>query len=403
MRRESLNQCNDCKESNRDNYRNNENHNNDANSITTRGRVEVQQSAISHNSSIDIMKSLIRSMDVCFNNFFFGLPDEDDDDDVHRNRRERKSHLPWSEECEKEKLRIAKFKLLQLPHSFEDKNNASTSQIICENASSSYSNIVHSQQESNWDCGVTCILMFIRYLKALETGANSKLSRDKTDAIQNSTTLDHIERLQKQWMLEKLKTQSIWTIDLVMLLESILNDEAPSRLKFPKRQLQNGSIINYLYCSNNLGVDKTYEDFNYYKNAFGDDERRVTKLFKEANEKGIPMLNISSVDIEFVTDLVAREICMAVVLIDYNVLFRGKCHNIQCDSGDVSTNFSGHYIILAGISKDECHLAEARKLSNPISEMTYCIVIIDPGSSDHCTYCFNDIFESSWRSRGTDR
>lgn len=345
------------------------------------GRIENEERSIAFGA----FPSFFRSLDACFNYMLFGVPIDHPTEQGIENP-----------EIERNNLIVAKCELLQLPSEKNDK--------VLRGINRSYTPILHCQQEETWDCGVTCMLMFMRYLGSLENNHNSSTEHSAADSCL-SKSVTHLERLQKQWMLEKLQTESIWTIDLVMLLESIFN-EAPPRLKFPKRCLQNRWNVKYLYCSNNLGVDETYKGLNYYKNAFGSDERRVKRLFKLAHRNKIPMMTVSRIDIEFVVDVISRENCIAIVLIDYSLFGRKYANEmmegeIEVSSSDLSADFSGHYVILSGISRDENDIAKAKKFSF-VKDSSYCMVIHNPGCADDCTFMGKEIFETSWRATGTD-
>ena len=69
---------------------------------------------------------------------------------------------------------------------------------------------------------------------------------------------DHL-RLEKNWLIEYVATESIWTIDLVMLLQHIISDGINSS----NEEEEHSSTTNheqysfsYLFCSTKFGVTK---------------------------------------------------------------------------------------------------------------------------------------------------
>ncbi len=407
--------------------------------ITNNENEKEESSILSTRGAFGIFPTLFKSLDTCLNYFMFNsIFDQTTCDTLDNSDQDSDSH-----EKEQEKLRKARCRLLQLSSlvtktsnseinlmkSIEGEDKMNHNGSSNNNRSCSYSHIVHYQQNYVWDCGLTCILMFIRYLKEIESGPSTQHQSydNKKFTTEENLELTHLEKLQKQWMIEQLQTQSIWTIDLVMLLETIFN-EAPPRLKLPKRKLQNGFEVQYLYCSNNLGVDKTYQSFKYYSHAFSNDEKRVNKLFTLAHKNNnIPMLKVSWIHIDFVIEIISRDNCIAIVLLDYSVLFRHKCTNNNKSNGKVESGgkhygisnnnnnnnnnrsddvcFSGHYVILCGISTNEKDITKAKECFvelNTSVDPSFCLVINDPGCSENYTYIPKDIFENCWRAKGTD-
>jgi len=344
-------------------------------------------------------RPLLKMIDSCFNFFLFGMSnDVDTRSPNHHSNIVDESTDRTNAAVNQEQLRVARCKLLLIPstcgHSFFDPSSMKRS----------YNQITHCQQEDIWDCGVTCIMMLIRFLKNLEYLDTSFDNRSEIRSLCRSLKLTQKEKLQKQWMLDKLNTESIWTIDLVMLLESILNGEAPSSFDFPERHLLNGSKVSYLYCSNNLGVDKTYEGLSYYKHAFGDDNQRVTSLFSVALQNKIPMLKISHINIDFVAETVSTNNCIAIVLLDYSILCNKHLSNKDKSEETLNsslTEFSGHYVILSGISTNENDIAKAKQFGY-VQDLSYCMVLINPGCKDHISFVGKELFELSWKAKGTD-
>jgi hypothetical protein len=70
---------------------------------------------------------------------------------------------------------------------------------------------------------------------------------------------------QRDWMLQQLQTQSVWTVDLVLLFDQLIRSS--------------GSIsqqeASFLFSSNTLQVNETLGDIGYYRAAFLEDQQRV--------------------------------------------------------------------------------------------------------------------------------
>lgn len=334
--------------------------------------------------SLGFTKSLLRSLDSCFNLTLFGLPNEFSAFSGRGNSSTiKKMSDTDSMEVQFERLMSARDDLFS--GNYESANGSCVS--IDES--------IHCKQEYNWDCGVTCILMLLRFVHSVHSSDS------------RSTFSKHIEQLQKQWMFDRIQTKSIWTIDLIMLLDTILNDPPP-RLKFPKlKETCNSLRVKYLYCTKNFGVDETYKGFNYYKHAYREDEKRVEILFSEAWKKEIQMLKISQMETEFVAGLISKQNCVAIALLDYNVLVQYSSVNEQTriddDNGRKDSEFSGHYVFLYGISKDPNDIANAQqRFPCAATDSSFCFVVLDPGTSQPCTFVTKEVFQKAWRSNGTD-
>lgn len=363
---------------------------------------EEEESTISLHS---FTHTLLRSLDSCFNYVLFGIPRELVSlSESNTNESISSTRGVVTAEMESKKLLVARDNLFQFARLNVESSEPATS---CKN---SYSKLIidetiHCKQEFNWDCGITCILMLVRYINTNANSSHQTIQAIERSSEQVSSSL-HLERLQKQWMCDAINTTSVWTIDLIMLLDTILHDPPP-RLRFPMCQSCSGETrVKYLYCSNNFGVDESYKCFNYYKNAYREDQKRVVKLFSEAQKKQIQMLNISRIDVEFVADLVSRENCIAIVLLDYGVLGKGFTENGEQNTNAMvnETEFSGHYVFLYGISRDtnDIETAQEERVSSKSDCSSYCFVILDPGSNHPFTLVTTEIFEKAWRACGTD-
>jgi len=228
----------------------------------------------------------------------------------------------------------------------------------------------HVQQLSNWDCGVACLLMAVEWL---------------CDGASSSHDVDE----QRDWMLEQAGTQSIWTMDLVWILYCLKKQQRLKFLSLPS--------FSYLFCSQTLSVNEDLSDYSYYRDAFSQDRIRVQKRFAAVNELQLPVFQMSHLSIERVTDCIQRNNCIAIALVDNRLLL-----------GKANQPYSGHYVVLAGISCNESHIEEAKRKEGPSlfvlgeAETKSCLVVQNPGSTESVSYFTLRHFERAWRAKGTD-
>jgi hypothetical protein len=204
----------------------------------------------------------------------------------------------------------------------------------------------------------------------------------------------------RDWMLETLGTTSIWTIDLILLLEQII--------RYIPQQRQQQHVASYLFLSKMLGVNDSHSGIRYYQRGFLDDQRRVKELFQEARQLALPILQYPNLPLEAVIDLVSRPNCIAMALVDNTVL---QCNHSEHPEHDT---YQGHYVLLCGISRDAMHLDEAKNcqeepsydhvafMNEPLDD-EYCFALLNPARSDpRMEFVTPHRFEMAWRATGTD-
>jgi hypothetical protein len=238
-------------------------------------------------------------------------------------------------------------------------------------------------------------------------------------------------QIEKAWMVEFVETKSIWTIDLVMILQHIISEGIPSELSNNKQtanrsaeseeecssqhgqQQQHISSLSYLFCSTKFGVDETYHNLSYYEDAFSSDELRVRNLFGIAEKQCLPLLETSNLSIQVLVDIVSRKDAVAIVLLDNRIL---KYNNNTNDTTS-SSSYAGHYVVLCGISRDERDIrcALLKKMSSSSEEenrdggdgdgdnSNFCMVVKNPGSWSEVEFITPSIFEMAWKAKGTDQ
>jgi len=226
---------------------------------------------------------------------------------------------------------------------------------------------------------------------------------------------------EKAWMVEYVATKSIWTIDLVILLDHILTGAVKMSMdqNIDNRQSENiegarslgGQLHNdypyptspsppqlslsYLFCSVRFGVEESYHNLGYYKDAFSEDELRVKNRFDFARKQNLPLLETSHLTFEVLVDITSRRGVVAIVLLDNRVL-RNAAISTGC--------YTGHYVVLCGISSDEndinCALMNTPDGND--ARPQFCMVVKNPGSSKIVELVTPSIFEKAWRAKGTD-
>ena len=150
---------------------------------------------------------------------------------------------------------------------------------------------------------------------------------------------------------EWIGTQSVWTIDLVWVLE---------------RQ-----GIDYLFVSETLSVNQHWAELSYYRQSFAKDQVRVQERLEELEFLHWSALE-RSLSLDQVRDLVRNPSVVALMLVD-NTILRHK------EEG----SYMGHYILVLDVT------AEGWVVHNPAEGPT--------------TIVASELLERAWTARGTDR
>ena len=246
--------------------------------------------------------------------------------------------------------------------------------------------IRHIHQADTWDCGLACVQMVMYWLDRNSKAATSPDNQEK----------------HRKWMMDFVETKSLWTIDLVILLQHMLQEASSSST--------------YVFCSSNFGVDESYNKLHYYRDAFSADEVRVRKLFNIAEKQNFPLMQVHHMSLNVLISLVLRENVVAIVLVDNNIFTQqdknqfSQPHNVET-AIDITNNetddssYSGHYVVLVGISTDKNDV-QMSKMNSRTEDDTgvhnYCLVIKNPGVYKEIQFVTPTLFEKSWRAKGTD-
>ena len=94
-----------------------------------------------------------------------------------------------------------------------------------------------------------------------------------------------------------------------------------------------------------------------------------------------------------VVDFVSRSNCIAIALLDNNILVerraQSKFHQIKSKAMG-KKSFTGHYVVICGISTDERDIAECKWQDK---ESNYCFIVKNPGSVNATDFISPSHFE----------
>ena len=246
-----------------------------------------------------------------------------------------------------------------------------------------FTHIKHIRQSETWDCGIACLQMILRWLRCTEDDYLSAM-RGKID---------------RAYLLNQVATQSIWTVDLIMLLEGLLKDNS-----ITTAEVLNHNTTSYLFCSQVWGVNTEHSTTGYYEQAFVADSARVNKLCEEMNRLNLPILCPYQLEFQQMINLISNRHCIAILLVDNHVLMQEAMATEDSVNGEQDT-YMGHYVVVCGISTNPDHLVESYAMEEiAMQEPTdpYCIAVANPGVSKPIMFVNPQRLERAWRANGTD-
>jgi Guanylylate cyclase len=240
--------------------------------------------------------------------------------------------------------------------------------------------LVHIRQHDNWDCGIVCLQMI----------ASSSGSTTSTKKLYS-----------REWMLQQIGTQSIWTVDLVLLL----------------CEMQYSPLV---FCSQTFAVNPSLRNVQYYQPSFAKDRVRVQNQFERlrhlsrtSSDNSAPVLvQVQHLALQRISECVRHRHCVAIALVDNQILLRdGEDHRKTGNKqrrtgggddgndtdGSNTNNYMGHYIVLAGIVEEE----DDSNSSQSPQDGTF--VAYNPGSDAPISWISFKTFERAWRALGTDQ
>mmetsp|Transcript_5741 Transcript_5741/g.9515 ORF Transcript_5741/g.9515 Transcript_5741/m.9515 type:complete len:332 (-) Transcript_5741:46-1041(-) len=251
--------------------------------------------------------------------------------------------------------------------------------------------LIHVKQTETWDCGIACLLMAMKWL---QQGSNNNNTIENDD--------DRLDAERKSWILQTVGTESVWSIDLVFLLEEYKKMNHPSSSPSNSSSSDDDSVANvddnnihqftYLFSSQTLEVeyDDYYKDLRFYQTAFGTDQARVGRLFGRAQEEDWNLVVQHHLRLHQVMELIRRPNCIAIALVDNNTIMRYQKSKKSRDSEKTTKTltaaapYAGHYIVLSGVTENGDLQIHNPARSKKMQRMTLAL------------------FEKAWRAKGTD-
>lgn len=193
--------------------------------------------------------------------------------------------------------------------------------------------VKHVKQQSDWDCGVTCLKMLIDYY--------------------------HLDLSLFNNLLESYEcNNSTWTIDLLYLLHQ--------------------SGIHAVLHTITIGCSSKYEDTPYYQRSIPTDQERVNKLFVDKASD----VKLGSIEWSDLKKHLHEQQTPCIVLIDANKLECTRCKKSLFEqffdkllSKLSSSSYQGHYVLLIGyeINNDQ----ELVYYVDPAGDSQYCTTTVE--------------------------
>lgn len=317
-----------------------------------------------------------------------------------------------------------------------------------------YTEMTRISQIDTWDCGIACLLMIASWLRDEYDFCEKKIDDDAGSTSPSSCAYDddryYRESYQKARMASERKevlsavgTKSIWTSDLLWQLQSwkrmaktkgkpTTNVSECATTEFratPSSVEVDHDFVFALVSQQVMGADEAYRCFQYYQKAFEEDRSRVARTFRDLHHQGVPMIQTTTtteaegqeqqqcsrptgLSMSIVIEIVRREDCLAIVLLDNRVLLGNRKATMNDDDdGGGDPPYSGHYVILCGTSSNPEHIEIANKHSGEEAcgnrDAACCLVLCNPDPSSvvsdtGCMFVTHQRLEASWRATGTD-
>ncbi|CAG9770046.1 unnamed protein product [Ceutorhynchus assimilis] len=167
--------------------------------------------------------------------------------------------------------------------------------------------LCHHKQKSNWDCGISCVLMVLP-------------NKHRQHLMKNLSKICKSEGFNK----------STWTIDLCYLLK-IYN-------------------IKQTFYTVTIGVHEGYRGNSFYHHILTKDETRVNLKFQEASNHNIPVKKASISIIHIIEQLVNGPI---IILTNARLLYCDICKSNKISNElrkclPWPITYQGHYVVLCG-------------------------------------------------------
>jgi len=303
--------------------------------------------------------------------------------------------------------------------------------------------IRHVKQRDNWDCGIACVQMVFDWLGG-DGGSSSSVFMSGAEATNLSAAgVDQEDRTRAD-ILEAVQTRSVWTVDLVLLLDRYIKKNMLRGGDDQTGVGEDAVVASYLFTSTTLEVNAAFSEFAYYQKAFDRDKERVRCIFEIVRREQMPVLRVPNLSLERVVRLVSRPNCIAIVLVDNSILTGGDpCRRrkpatasndsihpselLAAGEGDAkpASTYAGHYILLTDIvpkatttesssptaaseGTNNSSDGEDRDVHNnddgdhPAGSYPYSMAIVNPANDQPRTIISARRFLRAWKAPGTD-
>lgn len=164
------------------------------------------------------------------------------------------------------------------------------------------------------------------------------------------------EKRKRQGLMQDIDSESIWTADIVLQLDFLLETHK----------------ADYVFCTKTFAVDDAYIDVGYYRASFGVDKKRVEIAFSQLlAQRGKNLFSTSHLPLTLVLNAVCSPNCIAIVLLDNHILY---AKDTDMNGED---QYSGHYVILSGISRatEDIATAHIQDGSSGQDKEDFCVVL----------------------------
>jgi Guanylylate cyclase len=215
----------------------------------------------------------------------------------------------------------------------------------------------HVAQLSTWDCGIACLEMIVDWL-GVTTGVD------------------------RQAILKSIPTRSVWSADLVRLLDQRLYANAPlldldgddhSSEAYSTTPNAGHSKGRYLFCSQTLSVNDELNSFAYYQNSFEGDRVRVEAAFQWLkDQRGESLIQRPCLRLREIVELLIRPDCVVLILVD-NAILSGLR---RADENEYKNEVEApHDVISKGAGPDDVTQPTVTKASSAILYMGHYILL----------------------------
>jgi hypothetical protein len=280
-------------------------------------------------------------------------------------------------------------------------------------------NMLFVAQQETWDCGIACLLMVWSWIVTLSSSSTSsdELVRPSRAAIDKKRT-DILSEIQAG--------TSIWTIDLVYVLDLMLEQQQ-------YEQKEKHSAFEFDFYTQKLETNNAWSTLAYYAANFQQDQQRTERRFLALRQKGqqtkkqrLHLLKDENDSIAWIRQRIQCPFTVAILLIDRAILDKVdeenyKNNNENENDDDLITppsseqwhtgSYSGHYVVVIGVvvstmvpksntegSNNINHNINHNNIASDADDTQ--LVILDPDKG--VRHVLMRHLELAWHAEGTD-